>query len=190
MKLFPKVRMTIGLILLLSTNLYSQKSEEYELMATVISSTLLNELSIRQDTIYNKKGQIKKIKGFKLSFIYMSDSTQAAPHQRDSDFKFLEKYFTFLTKDIYNDFVQKNKFPIKIDSLRGIKYEIRPIPKNITTQNPIICVSRPGINDMKDKALIYFSLLWGGRVGYGSLYLLQKTASGWVIKESFLDWIT
>jgi hypothetical protein len=190
-KLILKSLLTIISVLFIS-DAYSQSSDEYEIITSVINSRLREELNIRQDTVYNKKGQIKKIKGFKLSFIYVGRFTQTDRHQYQPDimFNYLAKYSTYLTKEIFNDFIQKNTSPLRIDSLKGIELEIRIGAGDDKARNPVIGVSRPGINEQKDRALIYFSLLWGGRVGYGDYYLLQKTSTGWVIVERLSAWIT
>jgi hypothetical protein len=150
------------------------------------------ELNIRQDTIYNKKGQIKRIKSFKLSYIYMGKytNTERRQYQPDILYNYLSKYSSFLTRDIFNDFIQKNTSPLRIDTLKGIQLEVRIGAGDDDVRNPVIGISRPGINDNRDRALIYFSLLWGGHVGYGEYYLLQKTSKGWVIVETFPAWIT
>ena len=178
--------------LLLISNLYSQSTDEYEIITSVINSKLQEELNVRQDTVFNKKGQIKKIKSIKLTCIFMGMYTNTEPRQYQSDvlFNYLARDLSFLTKDIFNDFLQKNNSPARIDSLKGILLPVRIGSGNDGSRNPVIGISRPGINDKKDKALIYFSLLWGGRVGYGGYYLLKKTSIGWVIIERSTTWIT
>jgi hypothetical protein len=190
-KLILKSLITLISLLFIS-NSYSQSNDDYEIITSIINSRLQEELNIRQDTIYNKKGQIKRIKSFKLSYIYLEryTNTELRQYQPDILFNYLSKYSSFLTSDIFNDFIQKNTLPVRIDSLKGIQLEVRIGAGDYDVRNPVIGVSRPGINDNRDRALIYFSLLWGGRVGYGEYYLLQKTSKGWVIVERYTSWIT
>ena len=185
----------VTLISLIPLNyLFAQPSIEREIISTVINSELKAELKLHpRDTIFNKKGQIKKIKGFIFSFIYMGPNTEIERHyQPDTLFKYCKMSLSELDCEIFADFLTKNTSPIKLDSLKNLQFGIKPVPKGFIGDghNPIVRVSRPGMNEMKNKAFIYYSRRWGPRSGYGVYYLLIKSSNRWVIKESTLGWIS
>jgi hypothetical protein len=175
-------------------NVNAQKSFESEIISTVINSELRDELKLhRRDTIFNKKGQIKRIKGFTFTSIYMKPYTQTErQYQPDTLFKYCKMFMSDLDREVFDDFLSKNLTPIRIDTIKKLNFEIKPLPDDFIGDghNPIITVSRPGINAMKNKALIYYSRRWGPLAGFGSYYLLIKSSNGWVIKQSGMMWIS
>jgi len=182
------------LISLIPFNLIAQPDIEREIISTVINSELQAELNLHhRDTIFNKRGQIKRIKGFTFSFVYMKPYTQTEhDYQPDTLFKYCKKSLYDLDRVIFEDFLVKNVSPIKLDSLKNLQFGIKPLPKEFIGDghNPIITISRPAINELKTKAFIYYSRRWGPRSGYGAYYLLIKNSNGWVIKESTMAWIS
>jgi hypothetical protein len=175
-------------------DLFSQPNIEREIISTVINSELHAELKLHpRDTVFNKKGQIKRIRGFTFSSIYMDLNTETERHyQQDTLFNYCKMSLSELDRDLFEDFLTKNLSPIRLDSLKEIQFEIKPIPTGFTGDghNPIVRVSRPGMNKLKNKAFIYYSRRWGPISGYGAYYLLIKSPKGWIIKESTMSWFS
>lgn len=182
------------LISLIPFNLIAQPDIEREIISTVINSELRAELNLHtRDTIFNKKGQIKRIKGFTFSFVYMKPFTQTERnYQPDTLFNYCKKSLSDLDRVTFEDYLGKNLSPIKLDSLKNLQFGIKPLPKEFIGDghNPIITVSRPGINELKTKAFIYYSRRWGPLSGYGAYYLLIKSSKGWIIKQFIMTWIS
>jgi hypothetical protein len=190
----PYIGFLIAFINISFPNIYSQTKIEQEIISSVINEELQAELNLHhRDTIFNKKGQIKRIKGFTFSSIYLGDKTVIEhPIHPDTLSKYCIRMSLEIDQEIFHDFIINNLEPIKLDSLYDLHFQKKSIPKNFmgNGHNPIINVSRPGINKMKDKAFIYYSRRWGPLSGYGGYYLLQKTSEGWKIKATVLAWIS
>jgi hypothetical protein len=175
-------------------NLFAQPELEQEIIKTIINSQLQADLDIRpRDTIFNKKGQIKRIKGFTFSFIYMKPFTETKFYQpTDTLFNYCKKFMTNLERETFDNFITNNLSPIRIDTITKLKFGVKPLPEDFIGDghNPIVSVSRPGFNLMKNEALVYYSRRWGPLSGLGAYYLLVKGPNGWIIKRWALAWIS
>lgn len=55
---------------------------------------------------------------------------------------------------------------------------------------PIIRYSRPGFNERKDRAMIYYSKTKGSREGVGYIIILEKVDGKWIQKDSCNIWVS
>lgn len=55
---------------------------------------------------------------------------------------------------------------------------------------PIIRCSRPGFNERKDRAMIYYSKTRGSRAGVGYIIILEKVDGKWIQKDSCNIWVS
>lgn len=55
---------------------------------------------------------------------------------------------------------------------------------------PIIRYSRPGFNERKDRAMIYYSKTKGSRAGVGYIIILEKVDGKWIQKDSCNIWVS
>jgi len=188
----PTLGYVIALITFFTIESSAQPNIELEIISSVINSELQAELKLHpRDTVFNKKGQIRKIKGFTFSSIYLGSRTEVERHfQPDTLFAYCRMISSEIDRDLFDDFISKNHSPIKLDSLKDLQFGIKPIPEDFMGDGhyPIIRVSRPGI--IMDRAFIYFSRRWGPLSGYGGYYLLRKTEKGWIVETSIGAWIS
>jgi hypothetical protein len=180
------------LVSFITIDSFAQPNIEREIISSVINSELQAELKLHpRDTVINKKGQVRRIKGFTFSSIYLGAKTEVERHfQPDTLFAYCKMISPEIERDLFDDFITKNNSPLKLDSLKDLQFGIKPIPGDFMGDGhyPIIRVSRPGIKN--DKAFIYFSRRWGPLSGYGGYYLLRKTAKGWIVETSIGAWIS
>lgn len=60
----------------------------------------------------------------------------------------------------------------------------------IYNNQPIIRCSRPGFNERKDRAMIYYSTTTGSRAGAGYIIILEKVDGKWIQKDSCNMWVS
>jgi len=194
-------------VILASTRASGQTNIEND----IISALIKNEIkTLPNDTVFNRKGGISKIKMHKDLEVILVDETEM--------FLFDTTYYPFcsfknenyglpsLDNESYLDFIEKNKTKIRIDSIQVFQgtivyissQEIENIFKHGGWENyhknfgfkPLIKVSRPGLNNEKNKAFIYYSECSDGLSGAGFYLILEKINNKWVVKESMLAWIS
>jgi hypothetical protein len=167
------------------------------------------------DTIFNRKGQIKRIKTYPRKNIVLINETVSldkilgSPNyipDIDSISKYRKLGLSQLDSTSFNDFFSNNKIFVRIDSLKGIDLNIFYFSKSkidkifkvggwdnynkIYGYTPIFRISRPGINNKEDKAFIYCNGEFDGLDGWGEYLLLIKVNGEWFVKESMLVWIS
>jgi hypothetical protein len=105
----------------------------------------------------------------------------------------------------YDDFILKNKKSIIIPKIENSQASIHILTKEELNKifdrggwrkhhrkykyNPIVKISRPGINTKKDLAFIYYSETSGGLDSAGFYVILKKENGKWIEKEYWLAWI-
>ena len=192
---------------ILSENLNAQPKLENE----IISNLIKNQFKAHDpDTIYSRKGKIKKIKYFKIQNIVLVKETQTNTRIRSNDSIIIEYLKTDLRgfdPELYKDFKQKNLYPITIDSIKDYKATIYYTSKSEVNEildggrgwmsfgkeyhySPLVEVSRPGLNKKHNKALIYFSRSYGPLSGSGAFLLLELENNKWIEKGWSLVWIS
>ena len=186
---------------------FGQIDIENEIISALIKSEIK---STPNDTVFTRKGQIKKIKTFKTPDVIIVNETETFLFDPKVDslgrFKNETNGLPSLENDTYLNFIDKNKAKIQIDSVKNFSGTITYITKqaieNIFKQGgwdnyhkiygfkPMIKISRPGLNSDMTKALIYYSSSSGGLSGAGFYLILEKVDNKWIVKESMLAWIS
>ena len=197
--------LTITFLTLISTSGFGQIDIENEIISALIKSEIK---SLPNDTVFTRKGEIKKIKTYKDSDIILVNETETFLFDPivDSLGFFKSNGLSSLELDCYTDFKEKNNSKIQIDSISNfkgiIKYisstEIKEIFKQGGWENyhkslgvkPLVKVSRPGLNYDKTKALIYYSSSIDGLGGAGFYLILEKLNGKWIVKETMWAWIS
>jgi hypothetical protein len=188
-------------------NLIAQTQQKLE--NEIISSLIKVQFKAHEpDTIYTRKGKIKKIRYFKVHDIVLVKETQT-DRIRSNDsviIAYLKKEIQDFDTDLYYDFKEKNLHPLMIDSIKDYKAKIyytskTELDKIIDKGNgwmsfyrqfhssPFVEVSRPGINKLNNRALIYFSRGFGPLSGSGVFLLLELENNEWIEKGWSLVWI-
>jgi len=183
---------------------FGQVQIENEIIASLIKSEFIQ---IPNDTIFNKKGEIKKIRISAKPEINLIQTTETFlfDSHADSLGMFKNNGLPSLDSECHNDFIEKNKSKIKIDTIPDfngtINYltseEIKLVFKQGGWENyhklyefrPLVKISRPGLNKEKNEAFIYYSSLTDGLAGTGWYLLLKKVDNKWILIESMLSWI-
>lgn len=99
-----------------------------------------------------------------------------------------------VSNELYENWVFKNKEPISLDNFSG------DIKVNFTTWNEFDSISsasqkawsilysfsRPGISNDEKNALVQITAFCpSGPPNYGSIFLLEKSTSGWIVKFNY-----
>jgi hypothetical protein len=188
-------------------NIIAQQKLENDIISSLINSEFKTP---DPDTIYTRKGKIKKVKYFQVPDIVLVRETQTNTriHGNDSTIiEFLKKELPGFDIEIYNDFREKNLHPIIIDSINGYKGKIYYTSKaDLNTlldggrgwmsfyrkyhYSPFVEVSRPGINKVQNKALVFFSQVHAPLGGSGVFLLLELESNDWIVKGWSLVWIS
>jgi hypothetical protein len=197
----------ITIFLIINENLKAQQHIENQ----IISSVIINECKSRDpDTIFTRKGKIKKIRCFQISDIVLVNETQTSRESHFNDsivINYLKQDLPDFDTEIYYDFKERNLHPFIIDSIKGFRAKVYYASKaEINTlldggngwmsfyrkyhNSTLIEVSRPGINKMGNKALIYFSRGRGPLSGIGVYLFLELENNIWTVKGWSLSWIS
>ncbi|HON02453.1 MAG TPA: hypothetical protein PLM04_04940, partial [Paludibacteraceae bacterium] len=199
--------LTIIVLTLIWTCGFGQTDIDNEIISALINSEFK---SLPNDTIFNRKGEIKRIKTYKKTDILLIIETETFLFDPEVDsfdrFKNETNGLPSLDSLTYLDFIDKNKTKIQIDSIYGfqgtITYNSRQEIDNIFKQGgwdnyhkihgykSMIKVSRPGLNKNMTKAFIYYSSSSGGLSGAGFYLILENIDGKWIVKESMLAWIS
>ena len=197
----------IIIFLIINENLKAQQHIENEIISSVVTSECK---ASDPDTIFTRKGRIKKIRCFQISDIVLVKETQTSIESHSNDsivIHYLKQDLPDFDTEIYYDFKERNLHPFIVDSIKGFKAKVYYASKaEINTllnggngwtsfyrkyhDSPLIEVSRPGINKMGNKALIYFSRGHGPLSGIGVYLLLELENNIWTIKGWSLSWIS
>ena len=201
-----KILIILGLTLI-STIGFGQNDIENDIISALIKSEIK---SSPNDTVFTRKGQIKKIKKHKDPDVILVNETETLLFDPKVDslgrFKNETNGLPSLDKDSYIDFQDKNKSKIQIDLIQDFngtivyitRQEIESIFKQGGWDNyhktfgfkPLIKISRPGLNNDRTKAFIYYSSSVDGLGGAGFYLILEKADNKWIVKESMLAWIS
>ena len=199
--------LTIIILTLICAHGFGQIDDDNEIISALIHSEIK---SLPNDTIFNRKGEIKKIKTYKKPDIILVIETETFlfdPEVNSFDsFKNETNGLPSLDSLTYRDFIDKNKTKLQIDSIYGFqgaisyisRQEIEDIFKLGGWDNyhktfgfkPLVKVSRPGISNDNSKAFIYYSSSTDGLGGAGFYLILEKLDGKWIVKESMLAWIS
>ena len=199
------MRKILILSILVMTNYvgFGQIDFDNEIIADLIRSVMHQSPN---DTIFNRKGQIKKINTFKKLEIVLQCETETYlfDPERNSLEMFNKNGLSSLDSDCYSDFCEKNKLKIGVDSIDNFQGTISYLTKNeiidIFKQGgwanyykkfgtiPIVRVSRPGISVDKNKAFIYYSESVADLAGAGYYVILEKINDKWIIKKTMQAW--
>lgn len=197
----------IFILTLICTGGFGQIRIENEIISALINSEIK---SLPDDSVFNSKGEIKRIKAYKRPDIILVIETETFLFDPKVDslgrFKNEVNGLPSLDNDAYLDFIDKNKTKIQIDSVHNfpgtIAYVTRQEIENIFKQGgwddyyktyrfkPMIKISRPGLNKDMTQAFIYYSSSSGALSGAGFYLILEKVDNKWIVKESLLAWIS
>lgn len=184
---------------------FGQVNVDNEIIADLIRHEFK---SSPNDTIFNRKGQIKQIHISRKPDVLLVNETETFLFDPNVDSldMFRKNGLSKLDSECYLDFIEKNKSKIYIDSISyfqgTIKYlerdELKKIFKNGGWDNyhrtfgfiPLVKVSRPGHNGDKTRAFIYYSSSTDGLGGVGFYLVLEKVDGKWTVIESMLAWIS
>lgn len=199
--------LTITFLTLISESGFGQIDIENEIISALIRSEIK---SLPNDTVFTRKGEIKRIKTRQNPEIILVIETETFLFDPEvnsfNSFKNDTNGLPSLDSLTYIDFIDKNKTTIQIDSIYGfqgaITYNSRQEIENIFKQGgwdnyhkthefkSMIKVSRPGLNLDMTKAFIYYSSSSGGLSGAGFYLILERIDGKWIVKESMLAWIS
>ena len=178
---------------------FGQTDLDMEIISDLIKNFFVQKSN---DTIFTQKGKIKRIKTFSNNIILVTETD--ASYRSKVPFEYLTKNMNKIDSNSYQDFLLKNRFIIKIDSIHGFNGTITYLKNSEIKQifekgswkayhkiygyDPIVRISRPGINSEKNIAFIYFSMINSGLSGIGLFLILEKINNVWVSKEVELAW--
>ena len=184
---------------------FGQVNVEKEIIASTIKSVFKK---LPSDTVFKRKGKIKKIRPERIPDIILVNETETyifSPEEHCLEV-YKNKGLSKIDSECYSDINEKNESKINIDSIPNfegkIQYltsgEINQIFENGYWNNyhnifgwiDLVRVSRPGLNEEKNKAFIYFSSSSDGLSGIGFYLILEKVNNIWTIKESMLAWVS
>ncbi len=194
----------ISLFILPLQHGYGQACIEDSIIIKIVNRTIQSH---ENDTIYKPNGTIWKIKENHTPEIVLVNETET--------FLFDPKVYTLemfnsnglslLDSVTYNDFILKNKKSIIIPEIENTKASIHILTKEELNKifdsggwekyhrkykyNPIVKISRSGINKEQDLAFIYYSATSGALAGAGFYVILKKENEKWIEKEYWLAWI-
>lgn len=204
----PMIHLKVSIIIIL-TLIWTHGFGQINIDNEIISALINYEFKwLPNDTSFNKRGKIKQIKIYKKPEIILIIETETFlfDPKVDSFDSFKTNGLPSLDNATYLDFIDKNKTKIQIDSIHcfqgTIAYISRQEIENIFKQGgwdnyhktygfkSMIKVSRPGLNNDKTKALVYYSSSSDGLSGAGFYLILEKVGNKWIVKESMLAWIS
>lgn len=185
--------------------LFGQSEIENKIISDLLKSKIRQQPN---DTIFSKKGHIKKIKTSKKTNIVLITQTQTFLDKTEvATLEYLiDNGLPSLDSVCYTTFCYNNNSSTKIDSIIDYEvnvtyktdYEINKIFKQGGWENylklfgyqSLVRVSRPGLNIENNKAFIYFSVSDDGLAGAGYYLILKKVNGNWTVIESALAWIS
>lgn len=189
----------IFILFLNGINSFGQKDMEMEIISDLIKETFTQRPN---DTIFNRKGKIKKIRSFHKPQIILITETDTS--HRSYSPQYLKENLKSFDSTIHTDFLSKNKTFLTIDSIHGFDGNIIYLTNSEVKKlfdkggwkayhkqyeyNPIVRVSRPGINANKNRAFIYCSRISAGLDGIGIFLILEKINGKWQGKEWLIAW--
>ena len=113
------------------------------------------------------------------------------PTRRSSD---LHSSSFPISKDLYEDWISKNKEPISLTDISE-KLKMKSASEtefesltNLSENKWSILYSftRPGISDNGDFAIVQLTAFCpSGPPNYGSIFLLEKSGTGWIVKYNY-----
>ena len=182
-----------------SVKSFGQNDLEMEIISDLVKNYFVQKPN---DTIFTRKGKIKKIKTFSNNIILVTETDTS--YRSKVSFEYLSEFMTKIDVNSLQDFFTKNKSIIKIDSIHGFNGTItymtnseikkifdkggRKAYQKLYGYDPIVRISRPGINSDENIAFIYLSMIDGGGSGIGFILFLEKIYGIWVSKEIALAW--
>lgn len=193
---------------MICTNVFGQIDDENEIISASIKSYFKTHPN---DTVYTRKGKIKKIKVYRKPEILLVAETDTIKFDPETDSFFSFKKVKLRAPSVdsltYLDFIDKNKTCILIDSIYGfqgtISYTSRQEIDNIFEHGSwdnyhkiygyyknLLRVSRPGFNRDMSKAYIYFRNSRAELGGSGYYFILEKIDGKWIVKDTVLLWMS
>ncbi len=175
----------------------------------IISYLIEEEFSpVSDESFIDENEQNKNLKDQEeVSIIIISESRIQTFDTRFDSLEIFQKR-GLASLDLYtmNDFFKKNQSSIKIAKFSLDKIKIIYMSKDewdgIMNQGgwkqyhsiygyiPIINLSRPGINESLNKAVIYYDAKIDKLGGAGFLITLEKVDNKWIIKEKIIAWMS
>jgi hypothetical protein len=194
---------TVILVSLLNFKVYGQLEIENEIIAALIKSEFK---SLPNDTVFNRKGEIKKIKTFISPEIILINETEIFRYYQFDQIKRDTNGLSTLDSECYGDYLSRNRSSIQIDTILNFNGKIHYVSKKIMEDTfkdggwdnyhevfgykPLVKISRPGLNKSMTNALVYHSTSFGGLDGAGFYSILEKVDNKWIVRGSVLVWIS
>ena len=169
---------TVGIIVILSSCSFSQKSEQ-ESMSEIYSDVMAYEFS------YGSRGNIDYCKDGELT---ISSLTENHPFD-DNSWEWASNNFPQLEQKTWGNFLQVNSqsIPFPSDLDLGCKYTLLDVKQNPPDWSRENCVgidyfSQIGFNSHNNQALVYRSVSCGD-FGVGYLYFAELIDGHWIVTD-------
>jgi len=184
-------------LVLFGVSLFGQTNEDNVILESLIKHYYAQRPN---DTIFSRKGKIKKINvHYKPNLILINETYPFSVSETYSTI--IQKFgLTELDSISLADYHKKNNNTILIDSIKGFKgniiYKTKSEMKKVFDEGgwnnygdtfgykELIRVSRPGINDKKNNAFVCLSRYSGELSGCIVYFLLEKINAKWIVKRS------
>jgi hypothetical protein len=198
----PMNKILAILLLLFSTNLFAQESNDSQILNVLLAPSI----NIKADSVFNEKGEIVKTKPTVNDLVVMRQTSDISETLMNFD-NLLKDGLSNLDKSTFLDFKNQNTTTSKIDSLQISNTVVLLIEsadaKKIIKKNKwdlfekkypnaklIISISKIGYSIDKKQALLFTTNnnYLGGNYGFFSLY--KRIDNEWKIDQStmvFLD---
>ena len=196
-----KYKLFVVILFLNCINIFGQKELEIKIISDLIIELFPQKPN---DTIYNRKGKIKKIRSFQKPQIVLITETDTSHRYHPYSFEYFKEYLKSIDSVTHSDFLSNNKTILTIDSIHGFDGNITYLTNSEVRQifdkrswtayhkqygyNPLVRISRPGINTNKNLALAYCSWTSDELAGIGIFLILEKVNEIWIGKEWLLAW--
>ena len=165
----------------------------------IIMTVIYHEFPDTQiDTTYDHNGKIKTINKTvqpKIRVINKTTILKAKPAQN----YFIKLGFKKIDSSMIINYYSNNEHPVSIDTLSHFKYfvsEMNPDEFNSILQNygwdgyhklfgyqPLLKVSRPGLNKEKNKAILFVSIVVNKQSPVNNYYYLEKKENIWSVRK-------
>lgn len=182
---------------------YGQIETEQEIISSVISA-IIKQLSDEYKTNTDIQMVNPDYKNEALAIVIKETVTSAFHLEADSLAKYQRNGLSILDHFTLNDFFNKNRSSIIVDRITESENKIIYMSKNEWNNIlhnggwdnyhktfgliPTIKISRPGINQTKDRALIYYDTIIDKLGGSGFYLITEKVNKHWIVKETMIAW--
>jgi hypothetical protein len=158
---------------------------DYAIYSTVINKQLLPSLNFRDK---------------QSGYVFVRGITTANPSigvLSEGKYEAVGKVLPGISRETYDDFMAANKIPLQLEKRLELQVAYRFAqdhdvwdPTYNSSSYGLITLSKIGFNHLGNEAMVYVCISALSKSGRGSILLLRKHGSNWIVQQVHEVWIS